>query len=70
MFTATVINFLLFLLNTGTQVAEFIVFIREALVIDIDYSLLESRNLLQNALWNPDTLSNWAKYLQIGRAHV
>jgi len=37
MFAATVINFLLFSLNTGSQIAVFILAIRQALILDTDY---------------------------------
>jgi len=52
MFIATVINFILSSLNTGTQVAGFIGLIRNALILDIDYPLLEKPELINNALRN------------------
>ena len=38
-FVATVINFLLSSLNTGSELAAFVVFMRKALILDIDYPL-------------------------------
>ena len=65
MFTATVINFLLFMLTTGTQVGGFIVFIRKALILDIDYPLSARRELLHNALWKVSKLNNWARNIPV-----
>jgi len=52
MFTATVINFLVSSLRTGTQVALFIVLIRKALILDTDYPLSEKRGTVNKALRN------------------
>ena len=61
MFVATVINFLLFGLNTGAQVATFIVFIRKAFILDTDYPLSEGRlyELLTNVLRNVNLFGFW-----------
>ena len=48
MFSATVINFLLFSLNTLTEVVALVVYIREALVLDIDYPFTEKQELVNN----------------------
>ena len=60
MFVATVINFILSSLNTGSQIAEFIVSIRKALILDINYPLSEELELLNNALRNPNVVALWA----------
>ena len=65
MFTATIISFLLSSLSSGTQVAEFIVFIRKALILDIDYRLPEKLESANNALQPVYTLANWAEYLPV-----
>ena len=68
MFIATVINFLLFSVRTGNEVAQFIVFIRKGLMIilDIDYPLSEKPELVDYALRNENLVVSW----EIGRAHV
>ena len=65
MFAATVINFLLSSLNAGTQVALFIVFIRKALILDIDYPLSEKPELVNQALQNMNIVADWATYLPV-----
>ena len=67
MFIATVINFLLFSLRTGTEVAGFIVFIRKGLMIilDIDYPLSEKRELVNNALRNVNLVGSWSETLPV-----
>jgi len=65
MFVATVINFLLYSLDTGTQVAGFIVFVRKTLILDIDYPLAEKRESVDNALLNMNIVHNWAAYLPV-----
>jgi len=60
MFVATVINFLLSSLVTGTQVAIFVVSIRKALIVDVDYSLSEKLELVKKAVWNLDVTIDWA----------
>jgi len=60
MFVATVINFLLFSLDTGTRVAGFIVLVRKALILDIDYPLSEKRVLVNKALQSVNIIANWA----------
>ena len=65
MFTATVINFLLSSLYTGSQVATFIISIREALVLDIDYPLSEKPALVNNALRNVNLVTAWSVSLSV-----
>ena len=65
MFVATVINFILSSLGTGSRVAIFIVYIRKALIVDIDYPLSEEPELLTNALRNVTILSSWAEYIGV-----
>ena len=65
MFIATVINFLLFSLNAGIQVATFIVFIRKALVPDIDQPLSEQLELATDALRNVNIAAFWAEDLPV-----
>ena len=60
MFAATVINFILSSVNTGSQVAEFIVYIRKALILDIDYPLSKEPELLSDALLNTNIVGAWA----------
>ena len=59
-FAATVINFLLSSLNTGSIVALIIVFLRKALILDI-YPLSEKRNFVGNALRNVNIVTYWAR---------
>jgi len=65
MFAATVINFCLSSLGTASQVAGFIVFIRKALILDIDHPLSEKQELLNNALQNTTIVSVWAAGLPV-----
>jgi len=59
-FVATVINFVLFSLVTGTQVAIFVVSIRKALILDIDYPLSEKLEVVKKVVWNLDIVIDWA----------
>ena len=59
-FVATIINFLLFSLATGNEVATLVVFIRTALNLDIDYPLSEKPELVNNALRNVNIVKYWA----------
>ena len=65
MFVATVINFLLFSLNTGNQVAGFVVFIRKPLILDIDYPLSEKLGLVYDALRDTNLVIVWAANLPV-----
>ena len=65
MFVATVIDFLLSSLNTGTSVSLFIVFIQKALVLDIDYSLPEKREFINNVLRNANLVTLWVTTLPV-----
>ena len=65
MFVVTVINFLLSSLYTGSQVAIVIVYIRKALILDIDYPLSETPELVGNALRDVRIVWNWATYLSV-----
>ena len=65
MFAATVINFLLFSLKTGGLVAKSIVYIRVALVLDIDYPLSGESDLVDQALKQMDIVSYWSSYLPV-----
>ena len=65
MFTATLINFLLFSLCTGSHVAGFIVFIRKALILDIDYPPLEVIESINKTLWNVNIVIYWAETLPV-----
>jgi hypothetical protein len=64
-FIATIINFLLSSVNAGTQVVQFIVFIRKVLILDIDHPLSEKRELVDNALHNLDIVNFWAADLPV-----
>ena len=65
MFIATAINLLLFSLNTGTDVAAFIVFIRKSL-LDINHPLSEKRELVNKMLRIVNSLRSWANILPVG----
>jgi len=65
MFVATVINFLLSSLNTGTHVVVFITSIRKALILDIDYPLLGKPQLVNTALQNLNIVDFWAGILPV-----
>ena len=52
MFIVTAINFLLSSLSTGYQISGFIVFIRKALILDIEYPLSEKPESVNSALQN------------------
>ena len=59
MFVATVINFLLSSLNTGDQLAQFIMFIRKALILS------ENPGLVDGGLLGKDVINMWAEYLPV-----
>ena len=63
MFVGTVINFLLFSLSTGTETAMFIVSIRRALILDIEYPLSEKQELV--GLPNPIIAQLWSANLPV-----
>jgi len=65
MFIATVINFLLSSLNTGTHIAVFITSIRKALILDIDYPLLGKQQLVNNAVQSLNTVEFWTGILPV-----
>ena len=65
MFVTTAINFLLSSLSVGNQVAVSIVIIRKALILDIDYPLLEKAELVQNALRDLNIVISWARSLPV-----
>ena len=59
MFVATAINFLLSTLVTGAEVSIFIVSIRKALILDIDYPLSVKLGLVKKVVWNLDIVIDW-----------
>ena len=65
MIVATIINFLLSSLNTGAQIAYFVLFVRKALILDTDYPLSEQTVLVTRALRNASVVSVWATYLPV-----
>ena len=65
MFATTVVNFLLSILRTAGEVAGFVVSIRKALVIDIDYPLSEKPELVHGALRNMNLVGFWAGDLPV-----
>ena len=65
MVVATVVNFLLSTLNTGSQVATFIMFIRKGLILDIDYLLSEKQELVNNASRNTNIVGLWAQTIPV-----
>ena len=60
MFITTIINFLLSSLTTGSVVAILIVFIRNALTLDIDDPLSGKPESVNNALQNMNIVFYWA----------
>ena len=72
MFVTTVINFILSSLNTGGQVALFIVFIRKALMIipDINYPAADKPQLINNALRNVNIITLWASVFPVSTKSV
>ena len=65
MFMVTVINFLLFSLASGTELATITLFIRKALILDIEYPLSEKRGLVKNTLQSLRTLLFWSASLSV-----
>ena len=66
MFVMTVINFLLFSLYIGILLTAFIaMFIRKALILDINYPLSEKLELLNNALQNLEIVELWSANLPV-----
>ena len=62
----TVINFLLFSLYIGILLTAFIaMFIRKALILDINYPLSEKLELLNNALQNLEIVELWSANLPV-----
>ena len=59
-FAVTVINFILCSLDIGTIVAPFIVAIRKALILDIDYPFSGMPDLINNALQDVNIVNSWA----------
>ena len=65
MFIANILNFLLFSYHVGNEVARFIVFIRMALILNVDYPLSEKRELVDDALRNMDVIYLWAPHFPV-----
>ena len=65
MFVATIINFLLCSLNVGNQIATIVVFIRDALILDVHYPFSKDRVLVNNALRKPNIVGLWASTLSV-----
>ena len=65
MFVATVINFILSGLSTGDYVCGFIVFIRQALTLDINYPLSEKPELIDHAVLNVDIIRLWTSFFPV-----
>ena len=64
-FAATVINFILSSVNTGITISGFIIYIRTALLLNIDYPLLEKPELAGNAPHYLAIVSLWAVYFPV-----
>jgi len=64
-FIMTVINFLLSSLRIGTEVSDFVVYIRKAFILDIDYPLSEKLELAGNALQNLLIVVFWSDNLPV-----
>ena len=65
MFAMSTISFLLSSFNTGINVAEFSVFIRKTITLDIDYPLSEKTKLAENALQNWEIAGSWTRCLPV-----
>ena len=63
MFVATAINFTLSSLSAGSAVAQSIAFMRNALILNIDYPLPEKPPLVNEALRTANLLGLWGSYL-------
>ena len=66
MFVAIAINFLLSSLVTGTQVAIFVLSIRQTLIFDIDYPLSEKLELVEKGVGNLNITIGWAGNIAVG----
>ena len=64
-FATTVINFIFSSLNAGAKVAGFVVFIRQALILDIDYPLSEMPELVDNGLQTMNIITVWVANLPV-----
>ena len=65
MFIVTIINFLIFSWSTGIELGRLVVFIRKALILDIDYPLPEKRVSVNNVLHKLDIVLAWAVNLPV-----
>ena len=67
MFAVTIINFLLSNLTVGNRVAGFIVYIRKALILNIEHPLPERQGLVHNdiALQNMTIIAFWSENLPV-----
>ena len=66
MFGATVVNFLLSTMDTGSQIGVTVVLIRKALVVDVDSPLSEKSELADHESWSlPDVIDTWAGSLAV-----
>lgn len=60
MFITTITNFILSSLKAGTEVAGFVVFIRQTLIVNPNYPLSEKPELVINVLRGVVALGVWA----------
>ena len=65
MFVITVINFLLFGLSIGIKIVTSIVSFREALTLDIEYSLSEKGQSIDKVMQNLVIVSFWSANLPV-----
>ena len=65
MFAVTVINFIISSLSIGIIVAPFIMAIRKAPILNVDYPLSEKPDLNNNALQNMRIVGIWAADLPV-----
>ena len=65
MFSVTVINFLLFSLGTGTEMAICTMLIQKALILDIEYPLSAKREFINSALQNLNIIQFWSANLTV-----
>ena len=70
MFMATVLNFLLFSLYVGTEVAGFVVFIQKALVDNIEIPLVDRPQLVDDALHVTNLIEFWAADLTVSHCRL
>ena len=65
MFSVTVINFLLFSLSIGTEIAIFTTLTQKALILDIEYPLVAKLEFVSSVLQNLTIVQFWSANLTV-----